>query len=704
VGGSAGPADGAAPERPANEDALHQALLGGLLSRIGMYNPEHRVYVGARQTRFVIHPSSGLAKKPPAWVMAHELVQTTQLFARNVARLDPVWLDRVGNHLLKRTYADPHWSDKAGRAKVREHATLYGLPVLKDRSVDYATIAPVRARLMFLEHALVRGEYESRGAFQAKNRALLAEVSRLRDKARRSEMLSDEEALLAFFDSRVPASVTDGKAFETWRERAESQNENLLCLRLSDVLAHDRPLLPEHYPDSLDLHGVELPLSYRFDPSADDDGVTVSLPLGLLPQLEPGELDWTIPGWLRDKVAALLETLPKAQRRELGTSPDLADTLAARLVPFSGPLLAALVRGLQQATGVHVPAEAFRLDAVPRYLAFTFRIVGERGKELARGRDLNALIREHSAQAREAFTRTSAPPQWERSGVTAWDFGAMPEFVTRPVLGTPVRAYPAIIDRQKSVDLALLESKEAALAATREGVRRLCALASQRALVGLGKRVPAPFPRADRMPHPRTESDAFRERVLSRVVEEAFGLGPGAPLPRNAAEFTALLAKGQRQVDATFERVTRAIGALGTELDKLQRALAAAAREPSGTNAVRDIRAQLELLMMPDPASPDPIGVVELAQLEQYPRYLRAAQTRLARAITDPRKDADKAAPLAPIWAMFLDKRRTGRDATLARLLHYELEELRVALFAPELKAARSVSASALAREVAALR
>ncbi|HWO11574.1 MAG TPA: ATP-dependent RNA helicase HrpA, partial [Polyangiaceae bacterium] len=169
-------------ERPANEDALHQALLSGLLSRIGMYNPEHRVYVGARQTRFVIHPSSGLAKKPPAWLMAHELVQTTQLFARSVARIDPLWLDRVGQHLLKRTYADPHWSEKAGRAKVREHATLYGLPVLKDRSVDYAAIAPVRARLMFLEHALVRGEYESRGAFQAKNRALLAEVSRLRDK------------------------------------------------------------------------------------------------------------------------------------------------------------------------------------------------------------------------------------------------------------------------------------------------------------------------------------------------------------------------------------------------------------------------------------------------------------------------------------------------------------------------------------------
>jgi len=262
-----------------------------------------------------------------------------------------------------------------------------------------------------------------------------------------------------------------------------------------------------------------------------------------------------------------------------------------------------------------------------------------------------------------------------------------------------VRAYPAIVDRRKHVDLTLLESREAALTATREGVRRLCWLASQRALGGLGKRVPPPYPRTDRMPHPRSEAEAFVERALLRVVEEAFGLGPGAPLPRNADEFSALLAAGQRRLDAAFERVTRALGAFSAELDKLQRGLAAAAREPSGTNAARDIRTQLELLL-----NPDPLGEVELAQLEQYPRYLRAAQTRLARAIIDPRKDADKSAPLAPIWALFLDKRRSARDATLVRLLHCELEELRVAIFAPELKPARSVNPVALARDVAALR
>jgi ATP-dependent helicase HrpA len=695
----AGSASGDAGAEPADSDALHQALLSGLLSRIGMYNPEQRVYVGARQTRFVIHPSSALAKKPPAWLMAHELVQTTQLFARNVARFDPSWLDRVGSHLLKRSYSDPHWSEKAARAKIREHATLYGLPVLKDRSVDYASVAPVRARLMFLEHALVRGEYDSPGEFQKRNAELLAEVSRLRDKARKSEMLADEDARLAFFDQRVPASVTSGKGFEVWREQAEKKAPKLLHLTLADVLGSDERLAPEDYPDELTLHGVKLPLSYKFDPAADDDGVTVSVPLALLPQLDPGELDWTIPAWHREKLAALLEGLSRAQRRELGAIPELSERLARELTPFAGPLVPALVRAVEAATGVAVPHEAFRLDTLPGYLRLTCRVVGERGKPIAQSREVAALLREHAPQARDAIARTSSPPKWERSGITRWDFGDMPPFVTRSVLGSVVRAYPAIIDRKTSVDLALLESREAADAATRSGLRRLLSLASQRALVVFGKRVPAPLPRPNRLPPSRAESDAWREQVLSRVVDEAFGLSSEEAWPRNQAAFEALLGAGMRRIDAAFDRVSRALAALSAELDKTERALATAAKQPSGTHAARDIRAQLDRLIVPDLA----LGV-ELDKLEQYPRYLRAAQTRLARAISDPRKDADKLAPFAPLWAAFLDKQAKVRDQQAARALYWELEELRVAIFAPELKPAFPVSVAAVARRIEQLR
>jgi ATP-dependent helicase HrpA len=691
--------EGDAPAEAADTDALHQALLGGLLSRIGMYNPEQRVYVGARQTRFVIHPSSALAKKPPAWVMAHELVQTTQLFARGVARLDPSWLDRVGSHLLKRSYTDPHWSEKAARAKIREHATLYGLPVLKDRSIDYAGVAPVRARLMFLEHALVRGEYESPGEFQKKNAELLAEVSRLRDKARKSEMLADEDVRLAFFDQRVPASVTSGKGFEVWREQAERKNPKLLHLTLADVLGSDERLAPEDYPDELTLHGVKLPLAYKFDPSAEDDGVTVSVPLALLPQLDPGELDWTIPAWQREKMALLLEGLSRAQRRELGSIPELSELLARELTPFEGPLVPALVNAVHAATGVAVPHEAFRLDSIPSYLRLICRVVGERGKPLAQSRDVAAVIRAHAPQARDAIARTSAPPKWERSGITRWDFGDMPPFVTRSVLGSVVRAYPAIVDRTTSVDLALLESREAADAATRKGLRRLFALASQRALVAFGKRVPPPLPRQNRLPPSRAESEGWRDQVLSRVVDEAFGLSSAEAWPRTQPAFDALLAAGLRRIDAAFERLSRALIALLAELDKTERALAAAAKQPSGTLAARDIRGQLDRLVVPDLAL-----VVELDKLEQYPRYLRAAQTRLSRAIRDPRKDADKLAPFAPLWAAYLDKWTKVRDQEAARALYWELEELRVAIFAPELKPAFPVSAVSIARRLEQLR
>ena len=390
--------------------------------------------------------------------------------------------------------------------------------------------------------------------------------------------------------------------------------------------------------------------------------------------------------------------MPRALRREIGPLPALAELIAGELRPFSGPLLPQLARAVSAATGARVEEEAFRLDAIPHYLRLSCRVVGERGKVIAQSRDVSALIREHAPEARQAFVRESTPPSWERAGLTRWDFGAIPEFVTRPVLGAKVRAYPAIVDRQKAVDLTLLESREAADSATRAGVRRLLMLGSQRALAVFAKRVPPAFPRTDRMPPSRAESDAFRDRVLLRVVEEAFELRT-APLPRDAAAFEALLAAGQRRVDAVFERVSRAVVAIAAELDKTQRALSASARQPSGTNAARDITAQLELLMRPEL-----VDQIELERLEHYPRYLRAAQTRLSRAITDPRKDADKLAPLVPLYNAYLEKQKRARDPAAARNIYFDFEELRVAIFAPELKPAYPVSAVAIARSLETLR
>jgi len=701
-----GPQQGKAAAKPQaakaqgdSSDALHRALLSGLLSRIGQYNPEQRMYVGARQTKFAIHPSSALAKKPPAWLMAFELVQTTQLFARTVARIEPEWLDQVAGHLLKRSYSDPHWSEKAARAKVKVHATLFGLPVLRDYRVDYAGVAPVRARLMFLEHALVRGEYASGGSFQAANRALLAEVARLRDKARQSGMLADDDALLGFFDRRVPDSVMDGKSFESWREAAERAEPNVLRLSIADVLADTEPLVPEAYPDVLKLHGVELPLSYRFDPSADDDGVTVSLPLALLPQLDPGELDGTIPAWQKDKVVALLEGLPKGLRQELGRAAELGDLIAGELTPCSGPFLPALARAVTLATGIDLDELAFRPDAIPGYLRFTFRVLGEQGEVIAQSRDLAELLHAHGARASAVSKRAVSPAQWERTRLSTWDFDELPEFITRLVQGTRLRSYPAIVDRQSHVDLSLLESAAAADSATRDGVRRLSSLAARSSLDALGKRIPPPFPRKGRMPPSRAESDAFRELVLLRVVRDAFGVTEESALPRTRTAFEAMLRAGLPRIESVFSALAHAIGAAAAELDKLERALDAVSTEPSGTLAARDIRAQLEKLC---PA--DLVRGVEVERLEQFPRYLRAAQTRLTRAIHDPRKDADKLAPLAPVWSAFVAKQPSARDQKSANALRWAFEEFRVAIFAPELKPALSVSLASLSLSVSSLR
>ena len=686
-------------EAPGKEPggALHMALLTGLLSRIGEWRPESRSYMGARQTRFTIHPSSALARKPPAWIMAFELVDTSQLFARMVARIEPSFLLSAAAHLLRRSYSDPHWSERSARAEVKESATLFGLTVFRDRSVDYATVAPERARLMFLDHALVRGELKTRGSFQQKNRDRLAEVARLRDKARRSDMLADDDALLAFFDRRVPSDVTCGKGFEAFRERAEAVDPDVLVLSAADVLVGDDALSPEDYPDSILLHGATLPLSYRFDPSSDEDGVTLSIPLALLPQIPAGQLDWTIPGWHREKITAMLQGLPRAARRELGPIPELASELARRLVPFEGPMIPALARAVLELTGVRGLEESLRVESVAPHLRLRCRVLDEEGKALAASRDVGALFERLGARAREAWR--SALPSWERAGLTSWDLGELPPHVTRRVAGVLVRSYPALVDRIKSVDLVMLESAEAASMATRAGLRRLVMLASRSSLSTIAPRIPRAFSRPSGAGVSRAADEAFRERGLERIVDEAFRLVHGEPLPRTRQAFDELLARGTPRIPETFRLFAETLAAASAELDRTLQALRSASRHPGSAAAIADIRAQLEHLF-PE----DLLEHVPLLYLKQYPRYLRAAQARLGRAITDPGKDLGKLEPFAPLWTSFLAKRPTARDREAALAIRWDLEELRVALFAPELRTLAPVSSAKVSAALAALR
>jgi len=658
------------------EDAIHRALLTGLLSKIGIWSPEKRIYVGAKATQFMIHPSSALAKKPPAWIMAFELVETSQLFARTAAKIDPEWLIDAAPHLVKRSYSEPHWSERSSRASVKETVTLFGLTVAKDRSVDYALISPTKARLMFLEHALVRGEYKTRGAFQQKNHALIESLSLLRDKARRSDMMADESALVAFFDQRVGADVVNGKTFEAWREIAEERDPGILLLSLEDLTTGERPLRAADYPDSMTLHGTKIPVTYRFDPSAEDDGVTFTLPLLLLPQLDPGELHWMIPGWHEQKIEAVIDELPKATRRALGSIPDLAAKLAKKLAPFEGRLVRAL------ACETDVPEASFQPDAVPPYLRLYLVIVDEHGDRVAEGRDVDTLLARYGAKARAVLKTTAPPSAWEKKGLTTWDFGALPPFVTRKVGAVEVRGYPALVDRVTAVDLTLLESSAAAEASSRAGVRRLLMLGARQAVSAITPRLPTPFLGAAKAS--KDEVRAFHALLLARIVDEAFALGE---LPRDERAFEALLSAGTPRIHATFLAFEGAMKPVAAELDRTLKALSVAGQQPSGKAAIVDIRAQIEQLF-----PPDLLATLPLARLAHYPRYLRAAQARLNRATTDPRKDIDKAAPFSPLWSAFLARRSSMKDAAAAEELRWLFEELRVAIFAPELKTPVPVS------------
>jgi ATP-dependent helicase HrpA len=683
-------------------EQIHRALLPGLLSRIGMWSPEARIYTGARQIRFLIHPSSGLARKPPPWVMAAELVETSQLFARCVARIDPAWLERAAGALCRRSHGDPHWEQKQGQVMAKEQVTLYGLPIVRDRKVAYARIDPALCRTMFITHALVRGEYATKGAFMAHNQQLLDEVHRLRDKARRSDMLADEYELGEFFERRIPDSVVSGKTFEDWRRDAEARDPAVLQLSLADILLDEASdLSPERYPDQLALRGAALPLAYRFDPGEDDDGITATVPLAVLPQLDPEVMAWTIPGWHEAKLAALLDTLPKSVRKALGAAQgpgpgagqgsmdDLARELAARLRPFDGPMLAAVERAILERTGERVPRDAWDLRALPAYLGFTFRVVDERGADLGHDRDLGELQRALGHRAKQLWA--AAPRErHERTGLTAWDFDELPASVTVDVGGRRVLAYPALVDAETSVDLRLLESVAAAAEATRGGLRRLVLLAQRTTLSKLEGQLPSVLSHGS-LSSPAAPAPLRRQLVL-RALDDAFRIADPDAVPRSKAAFQQRLAEGRDALPSALAELGLVAIELTAELDKVRVALKPLAGKPGIPRAVfDDVTSQLAHL-----APVDLMQATPLARLGHIARYLRAIQVRLQRQAHDPPKDQQKAAQVTVFWQRYLAKRDElrGKGRSTAELEDFGwlVEELRVQIFAPELKTAVPVS------------
>jgi len=672
--------DFAPNDQPANAEQIHRALLPGLLSKIGVWNQEARIFIGARQTRFMIHPSSGLARKPPQWVMAAELVETSQLFARSVAKIDPGWIEAAAGDLCKRSYGDPHWEMKQGQVVAKEQVTLYGLPIVKDRKVAFAQFDPVLSRELFITHALVRHELATKAKFMEANQRLHDEVQYMRDKARKSDMVADEYALWDFFDKRIPADVVSGKTFEDWRRKAEQKDPQILHLSRADLLldeAHE--LSPERYPDRLVVRGATLPLAYKFEPGEEDDGITITVPLALLPQLDPDLLSWTIPGWHEAKLRALLEALPKSLRKALVPLDELTHVLAT-LRPFEGPMLPALERAIYEQKGERVPRDAWDLRTLPAYLSFTYRIVDDHDKTIGSGRDLAELQRSLASRAK-ALWANAPRAKHERTGLKSWDLEAFPASVTLDVAGRAMLAYPALVETETAVDVRLLESAAAAAAATRDGLRKLYLLQLSTSVAKQDAKLPSAI------------APPMRKQIILRALDEAFRLGDPAAVPRTKAEFLARFTEGRDALPLALAQFANLGLALAAELDKVLALLKTMSGRPGATRtAIDDIHSQLAHLVPPELMRTTPA-----ARLPHITRYLKALLVRLQRLSHDPQKDQQKATQVTPFWQSFTKKREElhakGYLVEEIEEFGWLLEEFRVQTFAPELKTAVPVSA-----------
>ena len=680
-------------EAPSEPEAIHVALLSGLLSHLGVRDPARRDYLGARGGRFAIFPGSALARKQPSWVMVAELVETSRLWGRTAARIDPRWVEPLAGHLIKRTYDAPHWERKRASVVASERATLYGLPIVAGRKVAYGQIDPELSRSLFIRRALVEGDWETRHAFFAANRRLRDEVEELEHRARRRDILVSDQALYDFYDARIPAEVVSGAHFDRWWKQERLREPALLDLGREDLVADagdalDRRALPEAWRQG----DLVLPLSYVFDPGAERDGVTVHVPLRQLPRLEPIGFDWLVPALRPELVTALIRSLPKELRRPLVPVPEVAAAALERLQPRSEPLLDALARELERLRGVRIPRAAFDVARLPPHLRMRFRVEDERGALVAEGDDLDVLREQVRPRLREALSEAASP--LERSGLRAWTIGELPRVVALPGTGQAVRGYPALVDEGGSVGVRVLETPEAQREAMHAGTRKLIALDVpspirdvQGRLGNAARLALAGAPHAT----PRAVLEDATVAALEALMAEAGGPAwDEAGFARLRAHVAGNLADRTARVVDDVVRVLEAARDVERRLEPL-------AAAPALAPAREDVERQLRRLVHPGFVSAT--GAGRLADVE---RYLRAAARRLERLPNAPAPDLDRMRAVHELEAELARRVEAwppGRPLPPAlRELPWMLEELRVSHFAQSLGTRGQVSSKRIRR------
>ena len=666
-------------ERPEGYRAIHRALTAGLLGNIGMRDEPEASYSGARGIKFWIHPGSGV-KKPGRWVAAAELVETTRLFARTVAQIEPRWLEEIGGHLIKRTHHDPQWDARRGEVIALERGTLYGLPVYTNRRVAYGPIEPHAAHEIFIREALVRGELETRAPFLAHNRRLVAEIERLEHKSRRPDILVDEELIHAFYEERVPPHIYNAAAFEQWRVGAERADKRLLFLAREELMRHEAAgITTENFPPELLLGPNRFALEYHFEPGSPRDGVTMTVPLALLNQVPVHRTQWLVPGLLKEKVRALAKALPQRLRHKLGPLDEFAEAFYTSVEPSDTPLASALARYVRAEHNIELPVDALRPDAVPPHLRMNFRVLDDDGRQRAVGRDLAEIKRTLGAET-QALLQEEAPVD-EGERYTGWTMGDLPEIMEIRRAARTLVGYPALVDAGDAVTLQVFDSPEAARAAHAHGVRRLLAIAFRERIRDLERA----------LAKERTLAP-FAQDVVRAALERTF---LAESLPMTQTDFARRVDEGRSRFTLIAQELARSAAQILAERAALEKRLAALER--AFPHAVNDIRAQLARLL-----APGWIARTPWERLQHLPRYLKAAALRLEKLRADPSRDQRLAAELGaleqPYRRELAARSRNGELKPELVQFGWLLEELRVSLFAQELRTPVPVSVKRLAK------
>lgn len=674
-----------------DHDRIHRALLAGFLSSVA-YRSDQYEYTVAGGQKAILWPGSAAYGRRPKWVMAGEVLETSRRYLRTAARINPRWIEPLAEHLVKRTHRDPHWDPTLGAAMVVESVSLFSLPIVRHRRVPLAAVDPVHAREMFIEHGLVRGDFQTRAKFLEHNQQLLEDLECFQRKVRRQRLVRGEHARFGFYERRLPAEVVDRATFERWRRDAERAQPGLLFMSPKNLLTDPNVVVDaDAFPDAITVGPMRLPLDYCFEPGTEHDGATVTVPKEGFHQLDARRLEWLVLGLIEEKVVALIKSLPKEVRRGLVPVPDSARRALGELLFGEGCLQTTLAQALTRIVGTTISPDAFRLSRVPGHLIMRIRVVDSTGRAIAVGRDL-ATVRKQLWGDSKLTSGIIDDARFHRQGITAWDFGDLPEQVDVRRGGVVLHGYPALIDGGTSVSLCVITTPEAAVQRTRGGLRRLALLAARQQIEPHIEWLPT-FDELAELGHELGDRAYWCEQLIELVADRAFL--SDEPMPRSRQAFEAWLAAGLERIGLAVQDAVPLVMLILENYAAVRNQLRQATNA-QWLYAIADIESQLHELF-----PPGFLTASSWQSLQSYPRYLRAIQLRLERlAAEGDHRDRPLFEELDARWHAYLDlaaqyQREGIYDAELTRY-RWLIEELRVSLFAQQLGTLTAVSGKRL--------